>query len=214
MPKIRARRMLFSLLLAAVLAAIGAVVVPMDALAYIEGSISGRIASPTNSGCIWLESSLSHGGGSDPLSIHALARTEGFTGTPNPAFQGGMVCVSAPWHGKAIKGQLQGAVLKLRQAALPGGSKDQYDFCRIHAAYTPNFGSNITLAVSYPTPPCGPGYYALAACLYNTTTQLWDELGSVQGTFSTGTVKRDCNISPHWHPATGNGTGMGTQVKY
>ncbi len=61
----------------------------------------------------------------------------------------------------------------------------------------------IDLFTTYPTPPCGAGYYALVACFNSLTSYTSTPSGTVIGSYAASFFfpARDCNVSPFYHPA-------------
>jgi hypothetical protein len=173
------------------------------AFAYQERTPSARLATPSNTGCIQVYSALGHGNASAPMTVHIEAAVPGRTR------QSAQLCLNDWPVGTttALAGQPVGYVIKLIRS---GVFRDNYSLCRAETSGLLSLTSRLNFDVTYPTPPCGAGYYALVACMNNVTTAARPP-GSpavITGTYNaTGVTASQCNVSPFWHPA-----GVGDSV--
>lgn len=189
------------LILTVSLAAVG---MASDAHAHQQSGTSVRIASPSGTGCIMIQSAMSHGGASDRIVTDSRAYVMGLTGT-----SGAGVCNrDAPSGGKMeLAGQLDIYLIKLVQ---DGTSRDAYTYCRTGTSGAVGKTSMIRVNPTYDNAPCGAGFYTLVACLQRTTTTITFANGSTRtGWFDAAPF--DCVHSPNWH-AVGVGSGGPTML--
>ena len=179
-----------------VLLAVAAVAaIASGAYAYQERTVVARVTTPPNTGCILESSALNHATGTDPMQIVMSATVPGRTrrdaGNCNNDWPVGRTV--------RISGEAVGFVIKLISQ---GTDHDSYFLCQGSSGGVQTNVSELKLDVTYPTPPCGPGHYALIACLQNVTTTatrlFWP---TIRGSFSYSNMQTDCNVSPNWHPA-------------
>lgn len=189
----------------ALLGLLGAAVIPASAWAYIETQSQPRLVK-TGVGCIEQLSSVTHGGGTERIKVTALAATVGVER------QADLLHCKPRSGQKWIRGQQMLGLLKLRTLAT-GGRPDVVDYCKIIAKTQAWTQGAFVFEHEWSSPPCGPGYYALMACLGPMDTFIGDEGFAAFGSFNVTNVRTDCNISGAWHPAIdGHGHTMGPPV--
>ena len=192
-----------------------ALVGPVPAMAYIEGTLGARVANEALAGiigpmgCIQQGSGLTHSGGDDPITVNASAMPAGLTaGTAEICNQ-----VEGPGLWKIIKGRMVVSLVKLRS---PGNSStpDDYYTCRNIFYNQRSWSTRLNMQHTFSTPPCGAGYYAVISCLQDTDIALTDLVLAFGGRYNPTTIKDGCNHSPNWHPAIdGMGRDVGPRVR-
>jgi hypothetical protein len=181
----------FALATAALLASAGIV------YGYAEETPRAHAGTPPNSGCLQTYSSLSHGTGTAPMSLHVQSFHPGKTA------QSTTLC-NHDWPADTttvLAGQTNAYVIKL---IVSGSQHDIYSLCTASNSGLQSITTQLNYDVSYPSPPCGPGWYALVVCMTNVTLAARPP-GSpavITSTFSANAINASqCNVSPHWHPA-------------
>lgn len=197
----------------AVVLVLAAALLPASAWAYFESTVAGRLTTPAGSGCITLVSGLQHGGENAPITLSASAALSGLTASAAPSVSG-LLCnvINDSSVSKFIRGSFSLSLIK-RTTAATATRPDGYAYCRIEFPAGGDWGSSITASKTYATPPCGPGYYAEIACIESAESLLVVAGGWLLGSFRTSNIRRDCNISPFWHPVMGDGHGAGPQLR-
>lgn len=171
----------------------GLALVP-GARAWVERTVGTRETIPSGSGCIQIQSGMSHGDANSQVAISALAHVQGFTRGPTP-----LNCSNdASTLTKQLTGQLDLYLIKL---VTDTNTRDLYTYCRFETTGPTALSNVIRIDKSYPTAPCGAGYYALVACLQRTVTNISPTPptgGVTVGWFDAAPF--DCNYSAHYHP--------------
>jgi hypothetical protein len=192
-----------------------ALIAPQSTWAYYQGVVGARLATKPVAGtdgpigCFQQETVLQHGGSSSPMSITSTTRPHGFGALPAP--QTGCNPVSGAGIYKYIRGSTRIALLKLISVG-SGTNPDNYSVCRTHTTTVSPWVTTLTASQNWSTPPCGGGQYVDVVCLTNAEMFITDFVVALGGGFTAANTTQ-CNHSPWWHKAEGNGTGSGTVVK-
>ena len=178
------------------------------AYAYSETTHAARLTFPPNSGCIRQESSLIHAGASDPLTLVTQVTMPGRTRVSPEQ------CNSDWPAGSTTIMTVQPAeyLIKLINTNNPALG---YFICQQPFIPPQILVPEINLSTTYPSAPCGAGYYALVSCLNTLGSATATPSGPVLGSYAASFFfpARDCNVSPFYHPVgVGNNVTPGPAV--
>jgi hypothetical protein len=194
-------------LLAAV-CAIGIAGISTIAYAYAEKTDVARLTWPPLSGCFQQETGLIHGGATDPITLVLSAWMPGRTQLTSQQCNTDWPAGSGSW----LVAQPAEYLIKLIDSNNPALG---YLVCDTPTIQQQILVPRMDINITYATPPCGPGYYALVSCFNSLTSYTSTPSGVVIGSYAASPFfkARDCNYSPNYHPVgVGDMNQRGPQV--
>jgi hypothetical protein len=170
-----------------------------SAWAWFEGATAtASYLADVGAGCIQIYNQVIHSDGSSRMTVTPHLIPKG------SAKQDDVFCKAIPGTFSYIAGNASTFLFKLTR---DDPTKDVYSLCQFMPMSSNAWVGELTTSATWPTPPCGPGYYVAVTCTAHVTTFVTDWQFYFTGEFNQPALK-NCHHSRQWHPAMTGGLNL------